>query len=235
MKIVADRNNVTSIIQQNHQALLHTIENTAHAAGKPTPLMLAVTKNHGIEEIEPLLQQGQRVFGENRVQEAASKWPSLRQNFSDITLHLIGPLQTNKVALAVSLFDVIQSVDREKLATKLAQEQEKQQKNIRCYLQVNVGNEEQKAGVAWEDLDALYRHCRECQLTVEGLMCIPPALGDPTPFFQQLAQKATEMGLKNISMGMSGDYKIAIESGSTMLRVGSALFAGTAHSIGAAI
>jgi pyridoxal phosphate enzyme (YggS family) len=199
----------------------------AMKAGRPpeSVTLVAVTKTHGLERIRPLLEQGHRVFGENRVQEAEGKWPELRKSFPDIELHLIGPLQSNKAKEAVALFDVIESVDREKIAAALAAEMKRQHKSPKLYVQVNTGLEPQKAGVAPSEVGEFLKRIRqEYDLKPEGLMCIPPAEEQPAQHFALLANLARENGLAVISMGMSGDYDEAITQGATHVRVGSALF-----------
>jgi hypothetical protein len=186
--------------------------------------LVCVTKTFSAEDIVPLLDAGHRVFGENRVQEAASKWPALRERYPDIELHLIGPLQSNKTREAVELFDAIQSVDREKIAAALADEMTKQDKRLRLFVQVNTGAEPQKAGVLPQDADAFLSACRETHgLTIDGLMCIPPADEQASPHFALLADIAARNGLRNLSMGMSSDYELAIQLGATCVRVGSAI------------
>jgi hypothetical protein len=196
------------------------------AGRRPADITLvAVTKTHGPERIKPLLEQGHRVFGENRVQEAQEKWPDLRKSFPGIELHLIGPLQSNKAREAVALFDVIESVDRDKIAAALAAEMKRQQKSPKLYVQVNTGLESQKAGIAPAEVDGFLRRMREQHgLNPEGLMCIPPVEEDPARHFILLGRLARENGLAVISMGMSGDYEEAIAHGATHVRVGSALF-----------
>ena len=199
----------------------------ARAAGHdPAPVILvAGAKTHPGEQILPALDTGHRVFGENRVQEAAGKWPALRARYPDIVLHLIGPLQTNKVKDAVALFDVIETVDREKLARALADEFGRQGKRPDCYIQVNTGEEPQKAGVLPADIDGFIALCRdELGLPVRGLMCIPPVGEPPAPHFALLAEIAERHDLPVLSMGMSGDYEIAIAIGATHVRVGTAIF-----------
>jgi pyridoxal phosphate enzyme (YggS family) len=171
------------------------------------------------------LQAGHRLFGENRVQEAATKWPELRQRWSGIELHLIGPLQTNKVRDAVALFDVIETIDRLKLAQALAGEMAKSSKRPACYVQVNTGEEAQKAGIPPAEADAFIAQCRdELNLPVAGLMCIPPVDEEPSLHFALLGEIARRNGLSVLSMGMSGDYEIAIRLGATHVRVGTAIF-----------
>ena len=190
-----------------------------------TVQLVAVAKTHPVEQILPALDTGHRVFGENRVQEAAGKWPALRARYPDIVLHLIGPLQTNKVKDAVALFDVIETVDREKLARALADEFGRQGKRPDCYIQVNTGEEPQKAGVLPADIDGFIALCRdELGLPVRGLMCIPPVGEPPAPHFALLAEIAERHDLPVLSMGMSGDYEIAIAIGATHVRVGTAIF-----------
>lgn len=203
------------------------IDRAAHDAGRdPAAVTLvAVSKTHDAPAILPAIEAGQRVFGENRVQEAAGKWPALRERFPDLELHLIGPLQTNKLREALALFDVIQSVDRPKLARMLAEEGARAGRLPRLLVQVNTGEEPQKAGVLPADLDGFLRECREdLGLTVDGLMCIPPVDDQPAPHFALLADMAAAHGLKLLSMGMSGDYPMAIRLGATHVRVGTAIF-----------
>lgn len=187
--------------------------------------LVAVTKKFDAERIRPVLEAGHRLFGENRVQEAESKWPALRETWPDITLHLIGPLQTNKVKEAVALFDVIETVDRPKLANHLAGEMERTGKRPACFIQVNTGEEPQKAGVTPQDALDFVRYCREeAGLPVTGLMCIPPADAYPAPHFALLHKLAGEAGLKEVSMGMSGDFEMACQLGATLVRVGTGIF-----------
>lgn len=187
--------------------------------------LVAVSKTHGPERVEELLRAGQRVFGENRMQEAQAKFPELKTRYADLELHLIGPLQTNKTRDAVALFDVIESVDRPKLAAELAREMEKQGRRPACFVQVNTGEEEQKAGVLPGDADAFIRACiDEHKLPIVGVMCIPPADEEPALHFALLAKIAARNGLSQISMGMSADYETAVRFGATHVRVGSALF-----------
>lgn len=188
-------------------------------------VLVAVSKTFFDDDIRPVLQAGQRVFGENRVQEAQSKWPALREEFSDIELHLIGPLQSNKAKEAVALFDVIETVDREKIAAELAREMEKQGKAPKLYVQVNTGLEDQKAGIDPREAAAFVARCRDVHgLAIEGLMAIPPFDENPGPHFALLEKLAREAGVDKLSMGMSGDYETAIAFGATSVRVGSAIF-----------
>ncbi|MBD9448812.1 YggS family pyridoxal phosphate-dependent enzyme [Rhizobium sp. RHZ01] len=187
--------------------------------------LVAVSKTFDADAIRPALQAGQRIFGENRVQESQGKWPELKSETSGIELHLIGPLQSNKAAEAVALFDVIETVDREKIARVLADEMKRQAKTPRLYVQVNTGLEPQKAGIAPDDTVAFVALCRdELGLAIEGLMCIPPADENPGPHFALLARLAKACGVEKLSMGMSGDYETAIAFGATSVRVGSAIF-----------
>ena len=187
--------------------------------------LIAVGKVQPIERVEAALLAGQRVFGENRVQEAQGKWPGLRERFPGVELHLIGPLQTNKVREAVALFDVIQTVDRPKLAAELAREMDRQGRRPDCYIQINTGEEEQKAGVLPAEADAFIEACRVGHgLPVVGLMCIPPVDDDPALHFALLRELAKRHGLERLSMGMSGDYEAAVAIGATHVRVGTAIF-----------
>lgn len=187
--------------------------------------LVAVSKTFDAEAIEPLILAGQRLFGENRVQEAQSKWPGLKQKHQDIELHLIGPLQTNKARDAVALFDVIETIDRDKIASALAREMQAQNRHLPCYIQVNIGAEAQKSGIPVDEALAFAVRCRdEHGLEIVGLMGIPPLGEAPGPYFALLKQLADTAGLPNVSMGMSGDFETAIEMGATHVRVGSALF-----------
>ncbi|EFL89691.1 pyridoxal phosphate enzyme, YggS family [Ahrensia sp. R2A130] len=187
--------------------------------------LIAVSKTFDADAICPALEAGHRVFGENRVQESQGKWPELRAEFSDVELHLIGPLQSNKSADAVELFDVIHTVDREKIAKALAGEMKKQGKTPKLFVQVNTGEEPQKAGIAPKEAVAFVQRCRdEHGLEIEGLMCIPPADENPGPHFELLRKLADEADVNGLSMGMSGDYQVAVQFGATHVRVGSAIF-----------
>ncbi|BCG77689.1 YggS family pyridoxal phosphate-dependent enzyme [Mesorhizobium sp. 113-3-3] len=187
--------------------------------------LVAVSKTFDAADIRPVIEAGQRVFGENRVQEAQGKWPDLKQAFPAIELHLIGPLQSNKAKEAVALFDVIETVDRDKIAAELAKEIARQGRAPKLYVQVNTGSEPQKAGIEPRDAVAFVARCRDVHgLAVEGLMCIPPADENPGPHFALLEKLAREAGVEKLSMGMSGDYETAIAFGATSVRVGSAIF-----------
>jgi len=203
------------------------IAEAAKAAGRTAAdvTLVAVSKTHGADRVRELLAAGQRVFGENRVQEAEGKFPALKGEFPDLELHLIGPLQTNKTRDAVTLFDVIQSVDRERLAAALAKEMERAGKRPACFIQVNTGEEPQKAGILPAELDAFVAACRDThKLPVVGLMCIPPVDEEPALHFALLTKMAARNGLAKVSMGMSADYETAVRLGATHVRVGSALF-----------
>lgn len=186
--------------------------------------LIAVSKVQPNERVEAVLDQGHRVFGENKVQEAAGKWPEFRQRFDGVELHLIGPLQTNKARQAMELFDVIQTVDRPKLAKTLARLRDETGHCPPLYVQINTGEEPQKAGVVPADADAFIAECRELSLPVVGLMCIPPFDEEPSLHFALLAKIAARNGLEELSMGMSGDFESAIAQGATSVRVGSAIF-----------
>ena len=202
----------------NHAATL-----TGRTAGSVT--LVAVSKFHPAEQIVPVLEAGQRVFGENRVQEAAEKWPPLHERYPGLQLHLIGPLQTNKVKQAVALFDTIETVDRPKLARLLAEEMARQGRRLDLLVQINTGAEPQKAGVLPADADQFIRDCLErWQLSVRGLMCIPPFDEDPSKHFTLLANIATRHNLPVLSMGMSADFTKAIALGATHVRVGTSIF-----------
>jgi PLP dependent protein len=196
-------------------------------AGRPAGSagLVAVSKTFEADHIRPVIAAGQRVFGENRVQESQGKWPALKAETDGIELHLIGPLQSNKAADAVALFDVIETVDREKIARALAAEIKLQGKALRLYVQVNTGLEPQKAGIAPDDTEAFVALCRnELGLAIEGLMCIPPAVENPGPHFALLRKLAGQCNVEKLSMGMSSDYEVAVAFGATSVRVGSAIF-----------
>jgi pyridoxal phosphate enzyme (YggS family) len=212
-------------------ALRHEIERACREASRdPTTVTLvAVSKTFEADAIEPVIAAGQRVFGENRVQEAKAKWPPLIARTPGLELHMIGPLQSNKVKEAVALFDAIHSVDRPSLCEALSKEIEKQGRRPTLFVEINTGAEAQKAGVLPQDADAFLGRCRDGHgLTIGGLMCIPPADEAPAPHFALTAKIAARNGLKLLSMGMSADYAIAIAMGATHVRVGSAIF-GSRH------
>lgn len=187
--------------------------------------LIAVTKTFGASAIQPVIAAGQTMFGENRVQEAQAKWPGLKANHPHLKLHLIGPLQSNKTADAVALFEAIHTLDRRKIAEALAKEMQRQQRFPQLLIQVNTGLEDQKAGVAPGEADRFIAVCRDrLKLTISGLMCIPPFTDDPEPHFELLRAIAKRNGVMELSMGMSGDYVAAIACGATLVRVGSAIF-----------
>jgi hypothetical protein len=217
---------MTNAVEQLHavKAKIASAEREARR-GPGAVTLVAVSKTFAAEHIRPVIEAGQRVFGENRVQEAQGKWPALREAFADLELHLIGPLQSNKVKEAVALFDVIETVDREKIAAELSKEMTRQGRAPKLYVQVNTGSEPQKAGIEPREAVAFVKRCREVHgLAIEGLMCIPPADENPGPHFALLEQLAREAGVAKLSMGMSGDYETAIAFGATSVRVGSAIF-----------
>ena len=214
-------------VTDNLKDVKDRISGAADTAGRAAAdvTLVAVSKTFGPARIEPAIAAGHRVFGENRVQEAAEKWPGLRQSAPDIVLHLIGPLQTNKVKQAVDLFDVIQTLDRPKLARFLANEMDRAGKQVPCFIQVNTGEEPQKAGLPPRDVDAFVTECRDVMgLPIAGLMCIPPFDQEPAPHFALLGKLAERNGLDGLSMGMSGDFETAVMLGATHVRVGSAIF-----------
>ncbi len=212
---------------QRLSAVRARICTAARAAGRdPAGVhLVAVSKTFGAETILPVIEAGQRIFGENRVQEAQGKWPALKERWPDIELHLIGPLQSNKVRDAVKLFDMIQTIDRPKIAQAVSREIEAAGRSPRLLVQVNTGEELNKAGVAPTEAAAFVAHCRnELGLDIEGLTCVPPVDEEPAVHFAFLAKLAAECGLHRLSMGMSADYETAVEFGATWVRVGSAIF-----------
>ena len=216
-----------SDIAQNFETILKKIRKAERLAGREEGAvnLVAVTKTQSIDTLRAALDVGHRLFGENKVQEAQSHWTDLRQEFPDIKLHLIGPLQSNKAADAVALFDCIETLDREKLARVIAQEMKEQQKNIPCFIQVNTGDEDQKGGISPQAVSEFVKFCREdCRLLITGLMCIPPVNEPPALHFALLKKLAAGQGLQNLSMGMSGDFERGIALGATHVRIGTALF-----------
>jgi hypothetical protein len=211
---------------QRLQDVRDSIERSARLAARPAAdvTLIAVSKTHGPASIRPLIEAGQREFGENRVQEAQGKWPALKAETPGLRLHLIGRLQSNKAAEAADLFDSIHSVDRPSLVAALAEAMAKGGRRPDCFLQVNIGDEPQKGGCAVADLPALVEASREAGLPVGGLMCIPPADVEPAPYFALLAKLARRHGFDGLSMGMSADYGTAVAIGATHVRVGTALF-----------
>ena len=211
----------------NLAAITGEIETACSAAGRPagSVQLVAVSKQQPEARITAMLEAGQRIYGENRVQEARQRWAERRAAWPDLRLHLIGPLQSNKAAEAVALFDVIETVDRPKIAAALAAEMTRQNRPLPCFIQVNTGEEPQKSGILPADLASFYEHCTAgAGLQITGLMCIPPAAEEPAMHFALLARLAAGLGLDKLSMGMSGDYAEAIRFGATSVRVGSALF-----------
>ena len=214
-------------IAANLAAVRRRIEGAARAAGRPADAvtLVAVSKTHPADSVRAALQAGQRIFGENRVQEAIAKFPGLRDDYPDLTLHLIGPLQTNKVKDAVAHCDVIETVDRPRLAEALAREMERSGRHLPCYIEVNTGEEPQKAGVLSAGADAFIAECRDrLGLAVIGLMCIPPEHEEAALHFALLREIARRNGLDKLSMGMSADFEAAIRFGATHVRVGTAIF-----------
>ncbi len=213
-------------VSQNLGDILARIDAARKAAIQPAPAtkLVAVSKTVDETGIREALAAGQRLFGENRVQEALAKFPALKVDYPDLELHLIGPLQTNKVKEASALFDVIQSLDRPRLADALAAERERSGRCPRLFIQVNTGEEPQKGGVLPAETAALIEYARKLDLPLEGLMCIPPADDDAAPHFAFLAKLARDHGLANLSMGMSGDFELAVKFGATHVRVGTAIF-----------
>ena len=211
----------------NLKTVLASVQAARDAALAPAPAthLIAVSKGHAGTRILPVLRAGHRIFGENRVQEAKAKWPELRASFPGIELHLIGPLQTNKAREAVELFDCIHSLDRPKLAEALKVEMEKLGKTPKLFVQVNTGEETQKAGIAPKETVSFVRHCRDnLKLPIIGLMCIPPQGEEPALHFALLKKLGGECGLESLSMGMSADFEAAIRFGATHVRVGTAIF-----------
>jgi hypothetical protein len=212
-------------VAANLAAIRTAIAAAAPAGSTYAVDLVAVTKTLGADRIRPALEAGHRLFGENRVQEAQAKWPGLRVEFPDLRLHLIGPLQTNKARDAVALFDVIETLDRPKLARALARGMSAQDRTPDCFIQVNTGEESQKAGVLPDESDDFVKLCRdELGLTITGLMCIPPVDEEPSLHFALLGNIAKRNGIAKLSMGMSHDFEIAVAFGATEVRVGTAIF-----------
>ena len=217
----------TTLLHPGLEDVLQNILQAVEEAGREASSvrLIAVSKTHDAERIEPIIGAGQRLFGENRVQEATGKWPDLRERHPDVELHLIGPLQSNKVKDAIALFDVIHSVDRPKIAKALAQEMARSGRKPRLLVQVNTGEEAQKAGVLPGDAAGFVEQCQEeFGLEIEGLTCIPPIDEESSLHFALLAKIAGGLGLKELSMGMSADYETAIQFGATYVRIGTAIF-----------
>ena len=216
-----DRTDLTPL-QQGRARIAHAASIAGREAAQIE--LVAVSKTHPAERIAPLIAEGQRVFGENRVQEAQAKWPALREAHPGISLHLVGQLQSNKAEEAVALFDCIHSLDRPSLVAALGRAMDKADRRVPCFVQVNIGAEEQKGGCAVADVPALLASARDAGIPVSGLMCVPPAGIEPAPFFALLAKIAADNGAAQLSMGMSDDFETAIMLGATHVRVGSALF-----------
>ena len=209
-------------LEQIREGVAHACRIAEREPGEIT--LIAVSKTHPAEAIEPLLEAGHRVFGENRVQEAQGKWPELRERWPEAELHLVGQLQSNKADDAVALFDCIHSLDRPSLVTALGKAMDKVGRQVSCFVQVDIGEEPQKGGCAIPELPALLEQAREAQVPVIGLMCVPPLGIEPAPFFALTDKLARDNGLEGRSLGMSGDYATAIMLGATHVRVGTALF-----------
>jgi pyridoxal phosphate enzyme (YggS family) len=226
---MVDESSATITMARGHALEVVEREITAACAqarrDRASVTLIAVSKTFSADAIVPVIGAGQRVFGENRVQEAKAKWPGLMSAYPGLTLHLIGPLQSNKAKEAVALFDAVHSVDRPSVCQALAKEINSQGRHPELFVQLNTGEEPQKAGVAPSEADAFIAACRQTHgLTISGLMCIPPVNDAPAPHFALTAKIAARNGLKNLSMGMSADFAVAIEFGATHIRVGSAIF-----------
>lgn len=214
-------------VRENLEAIRQKIQKAAQQSHRApeTVNLVAVSKKQPAEKIREALDTGHRLFGENRVQEAQSRWKSLKPLYPDLKLHLIGPLQTNKAGDAVALFDMIETIDREKLALEISKEMKRQNRNLPCLIQVNTGDETQKAGIKPASLPGFIDFCRnDCNLDIRGLMCIPPVDDAPALHFAFLNKLAYENNLQELSMGMSADYERAIPLGATYIRIGAALF-----------
>jgi PLP dependent protein len=214
--------NAALALNEIHDRIAHACRIARREPGEVA--LVAISKTHGAEAIEPLLAAGHRAFGESRVQEAQAKWPPLRERYPGAELHLVGSLQSNKAQDAAELFDCIHSLDRPSLVRALAKAFDRTGKPVPCFVQVDVGEEPQKGGCAVRDLPALLDEARAAEIPVIGLMCVPPADTEPAPFFALLDKLARDNGLPGLSMGMSGDFDTAIMLGATHVRVGSALF-----------
>jgi pyridoxal phosphate enzyme (YggS family) len=210
---------------QNYKDIVNSIDRKLEEKKiNLTPKVIAVSKTFELEKILPLIEYGHQDFGENKVQEAIEKWTNIKLKKENIKLHLIGRLQTNKVKYAVKIFDYIHSVDSQKLAKKIAEEQQKIKKNIKLFIQVNIGNEDQKSGVQVDKINDLITFSRELKLDIIGLMCIPPANELPDKYFKEIKLLNKKFKLSELSMGMSSDYLKAVENSSTYLRIGSSIF-----------
>ena len=206
----------------------NTINNLENIKNKlvnyPNAKIIAVSKTFNQEHIVPLLDYGHKDFGENKIQEALQKWPSLKEKYTDIKLHMIGKLQTNKVKFALKIFDYIHSLDSEKLANKIADEQQKHKKKSKIFIQVNMGNEDQKSGIDKRNLNDFYKFCKNLNLDIIGTMCIPPNDGNTEKYFSEISRINKELNFKELSIGMSADYLEAIKYNATYVRVGSKIF-----------
>ena len=212
-------------IIQNYLNIQNTINSTAKKLNLiKVPELIVVSKTFGIDKIKPLVDHGHHHFGENKVQESVEKWSEIKKHFPQIKLHLLGHLQTNKVKFAVKLFDYIHTVDNEKLVKKILDEQTKQNKKVNAFIQLNLGNEIQKSGISENDLPKFYEYSKNQGLNVIGLMCIPPAVGEPIIYFKRLQELKKKYHLSELSMGMSSDYIDAIKCETTFLRIGSKIF-----------
>lgn len=205
------------------------IENKLNVAqtgnNKRKPKIIAVSKTFSVEDIKPLIIHGHKNFGENKIQEAVNKWTEIKQNFNEIKLHMLGKIQTNKVKFLIPLFDYLHSLDNLKLAEKISKEELKKNKKIKIFIQVNLGSEKQKSGIDLKDLESFYKECSlNLNLDIIGLMCLPPVEKSPEKYFLQLRESANIIGLKELSMGMSNDFEIAANNGSTFVRIGSKIF-----------
>ena len=224
--MTAENSNPADILQ-NLRAVKTRIDEAAYAAGRDpeTVALVAISKTHGVDRIADAITAGHRLFGENRVQESEAKWPALLEGAPDVRLHLVGPLQSNKVKRAVQLYHGIQTLDRLKLARALAREFDAQGRQVECFIQINIGEEPQKAGIRPREADGFIAECRDTMdLPIVGLMCIPPADEEAGLYFGLLAEIAARSGLDRISMGMSGDFETAVRFGATHVRVGTAIF-----------
>ena len=205
------------------------IENKLNVAqtsnNKRKPKIIAVSKTFSVEDIKPLIIHGHKNFGENKIQEAVNKWTEIKDNFNEIKLHMLGKIQTNKVKFLIPLFDYLHSLDNLKLAEKISKEELKKNKKIKIFIQVNLGSEKQKSGIDLKDLESFYKECSlNLNLDIIGLMCLPPVEKSPEKYFLQLRESANTIGLKELSMGMSNDFEIAANNGSTFVRIGSKIF-----------
>ncbi len=219
---VEDGESAATLLARVEERIVHACRLARRDRGEVT--LVAVSKTHPAEAVAPLIEAGQRAFGENRVQEAQAKWPELRERFPHAELHLVGQLQSNKADEAVALFDAIHSLDRASLVAALAKAMDKAGRRVPCFVQVNIGAEQQKGGVAIPALPALLAEARSADIPLAGLMCVPPLDIEPAPFFALLDKLARDHGLAGRSMGMSGDFETAIMLGATHVRVGTALF-----------